>query len=181
VLSVLAVFAAIWLSPGKAHALETPMTAGKIQLLGGLRFASDDLNLGLGFRGGYTLPMGVYIGGTFDYFFGEHDDWVYNDQRWEYGFTVWDLTAEGGYDFALMSNLMIRPFAGLSIVHVEIDQCGDTRGFYGCWEGDDTDVGLTLGGLLHVAVGPLLVGPEVRLLIFDDAVFMLGGNVGGQF
>jgi hypothetical protein len=169
-------------APRRAHALETPFTANKVQLLGGLRFASDDFNFGLGFRGGYTLPMNVYIGGTFDYFFGEHDEWMFNDQRWEWGWTVWDLTFEGGYDFGLMSNLMLRPFGGLSILHAEYDYCDDRiDGSFGCWEADDTEVALTLGGLLHVAVGPLLVGPEVRLLVFDDAVFMLGGNIGGQF
>jgi hypothetical protein len=174
--------AVLCVAAAPARALQTPLTQSKVQLLGGLRFASHDLNLGIGFRGGYTLPVDVYIGGTFDYFFGEHDDWVFNDQRWEYGFSVWQISGEGGYDFGLTSNLMLRPFGGLSIVHAEFDYCDDRRGgSFCCWEGDDTDIGLTLGGLLHIAVGPLIVGPELRLLIFDDAVFILGGHIGGMF
>ena len=179
-LSLLA-FALLCLGAAPARALGTPLTESKVQLLGGLRFASDDLNVGLGFRGGYTLPMDVYIGGTFDYFFGEHDEWIFNNERWEAGFSVWEITGEGGYDFGLTSNLMLRPFGGLSIVHAEFDYCNDIRGTFGCWDADDTDIGLTLGGLLHIGVGPLIVGPEVRLLIFDDAVFILGGNIGGMF
>jgi len=174
-------FFALCVAPEPAKALEAPLTQSKVQLLGGIRFASDNLNVGLGFKGGYTLPMNVYIGGSFDYFFGEHEDWAYNDYRYELDYSVWALTAEGGYDFALLPTVMIRPFAGLTIVHAEWDYCDEAFGTFGCWEDDDTDVGLTLGGILNVEVGPILVGPEIRLLASDFAVFMFGANIGGQF
>lgn len=172
---------ALCVLPKPAQALETPFTNSKVQLLGGLRFGTDDYNLGVGFRGGYTLPMNVYVGGTFDYFFGEHDDWAGpNNLRYEYDASAWAITADGGYDFALLPTVMIRPFAGLTIVHYEWDFCDEAFGTFGCWEDDDTDVGLTLGGILNIKVGPILLGPEVRLLASDLAVFMFGANIGGQ-
>jgi len=174
-------FFALCLAPKPAEALEAPLTQSKVQLLGGIRFGSDDLNVGLGFKGGYTLPMNVYIGGSFDYFFGEHNDYVQNDFRYEYGISVWALTFEGGYDFALLPTVMIRPFGGLAIAHYELDYCDEAFGNFGCWEDDDTDVGLMLGGILNVEVGPVLVGPEIRLLISDDTAFIFGGNIGMQF
>ena len=182
-LILLAAFAffALCLTPRPAEALEPPLTQSKVQLLGGIRFASDDLNVGLGFRGGYTLPVNVYLGGSFDYFFGEHDEYYQNDFRYEWDYSVWAMTFEGGYDFALLPTVMIRPFAGLTIAHAEWDFCDEAFGDFGCWEDDDTDVGLTLGGLLHVEVGPVLIGPEVRLIVFDGTAFIFGANIGAQF
>ena len=174
-------FFALCLAPKPAKALEPPLTQSKVQLLGGIRFASDDLNVGLGFKGGYTLPMNVYLGGSFDYFFGEHNDYIQNDFRYEYDVSVWVMTFEGGYDFKLLPTVMIRPFAGLAIAHAEFDFCDEAFGNFGCWEDDDTDVGLILGGILNVEVGPVIVGPEIRLLVSDGTAFLFGGNIGVMF
>lgn len=179
-LAVVAFFA-LCVAPKPAQALEAPMSQSKVQLLGGIRFASDDLNVGVGFKGGYTLPMNVYIGGSFDYFFGEHEEWMYNDFRYEWDYSVWALTVEGGYDFAIVPTVMIRPFAGLTFAHAEWDYCDEAFGAFGCWEDDDTDAALTLGGILNVQLGPVLVGPEIRLIAADFAAFMFGANIGGQF
>jgi hypothetical protein len=40
---------------------------------------------------------------------------------------------------------------------------------------------LTLGGLLYYIADPLIVGPELRLLVADGSAFLIGGNVGLVF
>src|SRR5690349_17255626 len=64
-------------------------TWSRPQASAGLRFGTNHLNLGLGARGGYTLPQGVYIGGVLDYFLGEDSAHMF------------DFGVEGGYDFKI--------------------------------------------------------------------------------
>src|SRR5260221_6275858 len=52
----------------------------------------DGVGFGLGVRGGYTLPMNVYLGGTFMYHFGKSVGPV--------DVNVFYLGFEGGYDIA---------------------------------------------------------------------------------
>jgi len=172
---------AVALAPGRASALETPFTAGRTQVVGGLRFGSDNLNLGLGVRGGYTLPMNVYIGGMFDYFFGESNDATVAGIHSTSSYNFWVLGAEGGYDFAITKELMVRPFGGLGIAHTSVEACTTGTGIDVCSNGSESDVGLLLGGLMNFTTGPLIMGPELRLLVYQDTAFVLGAHFGGIF
>src|ERR1700759_5504595 len=55
---------------------------------------------GLGIRGGYTFPVGVYVGADFDYFFGEgRSAGVAGIAGGSGHVNVYDFMAEVGYDF----------------------------------------------------------------------------------
>ena len=71
---------------------------------------------GLGLRGGYTLSFGLYIGALFDYYIGTTETLI--DTRTEPD-TVFDaqfrsahLAMEVGYDFKILSTLLLRPYIG---------------------------------------------------------------------
>jgi hypothetical protein len=179
-LSVLAVL----LVTRPASALEPAYTAGSTQFSGGLRFGTDNMNVGLGIRGGHTLDNNLYLGGAFDYFFGESNDYVAtvpghvvvvnNNGSVHY----WTLSFEGGYDFHIVERLVIRPFGGLGI----IDGFGRDCAGNGCYTYGNTHALFTLGGLVSYFVAEkIFVGGETRLLIFDTAEFVLGGHVGFAF
>lgn len=179
-LSLLA-FAVLALAPAPAHALGNPFTQNRAQVLGGFRFGSDDLNLGLGIKGGYTLPMDLYVGGSFDYFFGEHNESNVNGFHTEYSFSFWLLTPEVGYDFGIIPALMVRPFGGIGLAAVNGESCSQGPGIDICNDFSDSDVGLTLGGLISYSIGPVFFGGELRFLIYDDEALILGLHAGGAF
>src|SRR5262245_37391242 len=98
------------------------------QMNGGARYGSDNLSLGFGARGGYTLPNGVYLGGLFDYFIGESQSATLGGTTISVSAHLWDIGAEGGFDFALTEQLMIRPFLGLGIAKASGEICMDAVG-----------------------------------------------------
>src|SRR3954468_20558779 len=79
---------------GAAHAEESP-TAGHASVAGLLGYGfKDGVGLGLGVRGGYTLPMNVYIGGTFVYHLGKSQSTPIGDVKTN----IYYFGVEGGYD-----------------------------------------------------------------------------------
>jgi hypothetical protein len=134
----------------------------------GLRFASEDLNFGLGLGGGYTLNPGIYIGGLFDYFFGED------------GFDAWMLMAEGGYDFGVADRLVLRPSLALGVITASYDAvCGAGVCFGG---GSDSSFELGLGGQALYDLGSVTLGGELRIMLGDfETFFLVGANVGMVF
>src|SRR5579859_4386795 len=89
----------------------------------GLRFGSNHLNAGIGALAGYTLPMHLYLGGVFDYWFGS------SETQQAFGFSTtaktsaWNLFGEVGYDFGVMPQLVIRPIVGIGVVHASAEVC----------------------------------------------------------
>lgn len=89
-----------------------------------LGYLSQNLNVGLGIRGGKTLDNHIYLGGTFVYQFGESGtvgtqtvvggQVVGSSASWSTsGFYV---GPEGGYDFALdRASVVLRPYMGLGL------------------------------------------------------------------
>jgi hypothetical protein len=174
-------FAVLALAPAQAFALGNPFTQNRAQVLGGIRFGSDDLNLGLGLKAGYTLPMDLYVGGMFDYFLGEHEESTVNGFHSEYTFSFWLLAPEVGYDFGIVPSLMVRPFGGIGLAAVNGESCTQGPGVNICNDFSDSDVGLLLGGLISYSVGPVFFGGELRFLLYDDEAVILGVHVGGAF
>lgn len=174
-------FALLALTPAAASAMGNPFTQNRAQVAGGLRFGSDDLNVGLGIKGGYTLPMDLYVGGMFDYFFGEHDERTVGGVYSEYSYSLWLLAPEVGYDFGITPEFMARPFGGIGIAAVNGESCSRGPGFDLCNDFSDSDVGLTLGGLANYSLGPVFFGGELRFLLFEDEALILGVHVGGAF
>ena len=158
-------------------------TLDRATIGGGLRFGSEDLNLGLGVRGGYTFGQGIYVGGLIDYWFGEDDeDDAFGFARVETSYSAWDFFGVIGYDAGITPSITIRPFGGFGFVHVEWEQCGGALGLQGCRDDDETDPGAILGGEVLFEIGTSLhVGPELRIMIFEDTAVAIGGNIGGTF
>jgi hypothetical protein len=174
-------FAALTFAPAPASAMGNPFTQNRGQVLGGLRFGSDELNFGLGIKGGYTLPMDLYLGGSFDYFFGEHNESTANGYHYEYDFSFWMLAPEVGYDFGITPAFMVRPFGGIGLAVVNGESCGNGPGLNYCDDFSESDVGLTIGGLASYSVGSVFFGGELRLLLYEEAALVLGLHVGGAF
>ncbi len=147
--------------------------AGRGQVAGGVRFGSDDLDLGLGVRAGYTLPNKLYLGGTFDYFFGDEEENAFARAS----ASLWMLASEVGYEFPVAPNLVLRPFGGLAFVKVNGEFCITGS----CTSVSDDDLGLVLGGLLSYVSGSFFAGGDLRLLVVDDSALVFGGHAGIAF
>jgi len=120
-------------------------TEGVLQLGLGFRYGASlddgDLNpwgTGLGLEAGYTLPvLPIYVGGNAEYFFGGSIDRPFGTSDAK----IWQLSAEGGYDFGVGDNLVIRPKLGLGMAHLSTSDCVESSpiaGPPGCLDGNDT-------------------------------------------
>jgi hypothetical protein len=178
VFAVVALFFALTLAR-PASALEPAYTAGRGQFMGGPRIGTDNIGFGLGVRGGYTLDMGLYLGGTFDYFFGDSD----RGYGYEFSYHWWTLAFEAGYDFGVAERFIIRPFGGLGVIGSSVESCYDGGGpFRGCRDGSNTDAVFVMGGLMHyMLTEKLLIGPDLRLYLFDHPGSDLSAIFGGHF
>jgi hypothetical protein len=151
------------------------------QMNGGARYGSDNLNLGFGARGGYTLPNGIYLGGIFDYFIGESQSVIMGGTSITADAHMWDIAAEGGFDFALTETVMIRPFIGLGIAEASAEICTDQIGGPSCISASNSDTFLEVGGLINVLTGSMMFGGDVRLLAADGSSLVIGGHIGWLF
>lgn len=108
------------------HADAEAATRGAFQLGAGFRYGIEqnegDVNpwgTGLGLSLGYTMENSFYLGGNFEYFFGE----TVNIAGAEIDNNVWQLSAEGGYDIGLGKKVVLRPKLGLGLAAWTIDGC----------------------------------------------------------
>ncbi len=136
----LGVFLAAW--PAFA---DPPATANSVQLGVGFRYGIDfeegDFNpwgSGIGVEAGYTLPNAVYLGGNFDYFFGDSIDVAGTTLEGN----IWQLMAEGGYDLGLGPNVVVRPKAGLGVAGLHSKRCPPTGA---CSDDSETDFAIAPG------------------------------------
>jgi hypothetical protein len=95
-----------------------PHTANSLQLGIGFRYgvmlsdgSPDPWGTGLGLDVGYALPNAIYLGGSFEYFFGASSE----IESLKVSANVWQLNAEGGYDIGLGQNFVIRPKLGIGL------------------------------------------------------------------
>lgn len=94
-----------------------PATSGSLQLGLGFRYGmelnegnANPWGSGLGFNGGYTLPViPIYLGGNIEYFFGN----TVQGTGFELKSRLWQIHAEGGYDIGLTDFFVLRPKLGL--------------------------------------------------------------------
>jgi hypothetical protein len=106
-----------------------PATANVVQFGLGFRYGielNDDTDLnpwgaGLGIDAGYTLPSAVYVGGTFEYFFGGSID----AEGGELKGNAWHLLGEGGYDIGLGESFVVRPKLGVGLGSIKTEVCFD--------------------------------------------------------
>lgn len=156
-------------------------TWGKGSFNGGLRFASDDLNLGLGLNAGGTLDNGIYIGGLGAYFFGESDSGSVGGVSYDASFSALFLMAEGGYDFGLAQNFVLRPTLALGIVTGFLESCSNALGSERCVDDSSSEFNAALGGQALYLMGNLTLGGELRLLFGELDGIWLGANIGTTF
>ena len=177
-LQLLAILAFI-ITPLPARA-DPAFTLDLATVSAGMRYGSENLNFGVGVRGGYTLSQSIYIGGVFDYWFGESEEQtVPGAGTISAKASAWDAMGEVGYDFGVSPTVVIRPFGGIGIFHVDGEACAP---MIGCVEASDSEAGGAIGGQVLVRIDEgFHVGAEVRVLIVDETAFMFGGNVGTEF
>ena len=170
--------AALWTTD--AQAAPNGFTWDRATIQGGPRFGSDDLNFGLGLNGGYTLGQGVYLGGLFNYFLGETNEFRLAGVETEAGFDAWFLMFDGGYDIGLSRAFVLRPSLALGLATAHAEVCVRGPGTPdGCTSDSNSEFEAALGGNAIFDAGGLTLGGELRLFFGEfDGVWM-GFNLGG--
>jgi len=170
--------AVMLLGAAPAHAEESP-TAGHASVGGLVGYGfKDGMNLGLGVRGGYTLPMNVYLGGTFVYHLGKTE----SEAGAEASLRSYYLGFEGGYDIAA-GPLVIRPYLGLGAHTVTSSVSGNLGGVQiPEMSSSDTKFALWPGATILYPLGAAFIGADARFVIRDELnTFSLFATGGVQF
>lgn len=152
---------------------DAPATSNVIQIGLGFRYGFEleegDFNPwgpGLGIAAGYTLPvMPIYVGGNFDYFFGD----TLESPLGELSGNIWQLMGEGGYDIGIGGGLVLRPKLGLGIAGLSQEVCITNVGM-GETCGDDSEVEFAAApGVTFVYLGPISLTLDLRYdMIFAE-------------
>lgn len=173
---------------------ETPFTAEKPSVGAALKYGiytgdteQVDLNpygVGLGVNGGYTLDMGLFVGGQFDYFFGESSDELLLGAPTEFSANVYQLMGVIGYDLGLTPELVLRPQLGVGLAFLAAEACfGDT-----CESESESKFAIAPGVKALYDVGPVYLSGEVsfnKVFTSDDDgdadAVVLGVGAGAKF
>jgi hypothetical protein len=159
-------------------------TTERVTASGGVRYGTEDLNLGLGARVGYTLWMNLYLGGEFEYWFGESEEvTVPGGGTTSAEAHAWDLMFEAGYDFGVTESLVLRPLGGFGIMYAFGEACTELPGVSDitCIEVSASDAVGSVGGQALVNIGDLNIGGELRLIFAEESAAIIGFNLGGHF
>jgi hypothetical protein len=155
----LAAFIAVLAAPRDAQALPLLTISGSARGLYGAPLGDPPLSAygaGFGLRAGLTLPTALYLGGSFDYFFGESEELLGVDAS----ASLLQLMAVAGYDLGL-GPLTLRPSLGLGLAQTSVDA--------GIADTSEGDFVLSPGAELIVGLGFWSVSAEARYnKIFAD-------------
>lgn len=158
-----------------AHADESPFaghTSAGLLLGDGFK---DGVGLGFGARLGYTLPMNVYLGGTFLYHFGKSEG-DFSEHLYYFG-------VEGGYDI-YANPVVIRPYLGLGAATATASSPAINFNGQSIGGGSvsDTKFGVWPGVTALYPIQNFFVGADARFLIVSDFnTFSLFATGGMQF
>jgi hypothetical protein len=159
-----------------AHAEESP-TAGHASAGALLGYGfKDGVGLGLGVRGGYTLPMNLYLGGTFVYHLGKSESTPFGDVSTH----IYYFGVEGGYDI-YAAPVVIRPYLGLGAATASATVPGGSFGglSFPSTSVSDTKIGFWPGATVLYPIGNAFVGGDARFLVVDKfntfSLFATGG------
>src|SRR5262249_13332509 len=134
-----------------------------------LGFATNDLNLGLGARGGYTLPNNIYIGGTLVYHVGTSQEATLLGTTIKNSFHLLYPGPEGGYDIAA-GPVLVRPYLGLGPgIASGSSSIGLTGGSVMETSASSTNFAIWLGGTVLYPIGQFIVGGDLRALFVSNA------------
>jgi hypothetical protein len=125
----------------------------------------DGYNIGIGARGGVTLPMSLYLGGTILYHLGK----TTSDSGADFKANIWYFGGEGGYDIGA-GPLTIRPYLGLGYANLRAS-APDVCALGACVGGSYSDGKLAFwpGVTGLVGLGSLFVGADLRYVLLVDA------------
>jgi hypothetical protein len=166
----IAVVAACAAAPVSAQEKASTADHGSVGALIGYGF-KDGVGVGLGLRGGYTLPMNLYLGGTFVYHLGKSIGGA--------TINVFYLGVEGGYDIAA-GPVVIRPFLGLgpAFAHASIPSIS-IGGVSAGGSETSTKFGFWPGAEVLYPIQNFFIGADLRVLIVSDftafSMFATGG------
>jgi hypothetical protein len=125
-------------------------------------YATNDLNVGMGARGGYTFETPVYVGGTFLYHFGADTVAVAPGVRTETSTSFYYPGIEAGYDIGI-GPVLVRPYGGAALLF------GRTSTTINAISGSDTSTSLMLyPGVTAQYIfpdSPVFVGGDTRVLL----------------
>jgi hypothetical protein len=140
----------------------------------------DGYRFGIGARAGFTLPMSVYLGGTFVYHLGTTEA----SQTGDVKLNLFYFGAEGGYELSA-GPLTVRPYLGLGYASV----MGSAPGYcVGSVCGPEVSKSEGHGAVWPGAtamypIGNLFIGGDVRYVVLLDAddanafgIFLTGGT-----
>jgi hypothetical protein len=128
--------------------------------------------LGLGIRGGYTLPMKLYLGGTFIYHLGSSAVVFANIEQKQ---NLYYPGVEAGYDLTF-GDIMLRPYVGLGVAIAtgSIGNQSDTTSNFALWP----------GVLATYSFGMIFVGADARFVLptgLGSNAVSLFATVGARF
>src|SRR4051812_35736486 len=150
---------------GTAHAEESP-TAGHASAGALLGYGfKDGVGVGLGVRGGYTLPMNLYLGGTFVYHLGKSESSAFGDISTH----LYYFGVEGGYDLSV-APVVIRPYLGLGAATASATVPGGNFGGVSVpsYSASDTKIAFWPGATVLYPIGSAFVGGDARFLVVDS-------------
>ncbi len=124
----------------------------------------DGYNIGIGARGGLTLPMNLYVGGTILYHLGKTESTAAGDVT----ANIWYLGGEGGYDIGV-GPLTVRPYLGLGYANLRVST-PDFCGLGTCVGGSNSEGKLAFwpGVTGLVGIGNIFVGADLRYVLLVD-------------
>jgi hypothetical protein len=152
-------------------AADPPVTAGAPQVGVGFRYGFEleegDFNpwgTGLGVEVGYTLPNALYLGGNFDYFFGETREAA----GLELSGNIWQLMGEVGYDLGFGQGpfFVVRPKAGVGVAGLNGEACVEGLG---CDDNSETNFAIAPGAAFMIFTKSVSVSLDFRYdMIFAE-------------
>lgn len=156
---------------------ETPFTADKFQVGGGLNygvFMGDDdgdppnpYNFGLGLDAGYTLGAGVYLGGEFNYFFGGSEEASMPYGSAEVSINIMQYGVVVGYDLGLTPELVLRPQAGLGMGSAKLESKFELAGMSSEDSTSESGLFIPIGAGILYSMGGWYLGGDLRYAIFS--------------
>jgi hypothetical protein len=141
----------------EASAQEADRAGASVAGYAGFGFLSGGAGAAFEFgaRGGYTLPMHLYVGGDLGFQVASYN--------------IFHIQGEVGYDIGLTKELLLRPYAGLGFDDVFVSECAG--GF--CASASALGFVFSPGAVVTYAVTPnFFVGGDARIPI------LLGGSNG---